>query len=334
MTKLKNNNPPYIKLKDNARTVMCDMMIALVPLYIMAYFYYGARAIALGIVSVLCCFGLDLLLSFLRVRKINYRDFTSIITGLIIPLFMPASIHYGIVIVADIFAILVAKQVFGGTGNNVFNPAAAGIAFATISFADKIFMYPIPLDAHLPIFSNEIAGLVQAPSAILKFGGIPTTEISDMLFGNFPGPMGATNILVMLSCFAFLLIRRTARPHATVAYLITCAILGGIFSRADMGFFLSSIFELFSGTLLFGGIYLLNEPTTVPTRNISKIIFGVLAGALTILFRHIGAFEQQFVFVILICNSFVGIMDYVTEIYYAKKRSEAKNELNSNQKVS
>ncbi|MEG1448439.1 MAG: RnfABCDGE type electron transport complex subunit D, partial [Oscillospiraceae bacterium] len=210
----------------------------------------------------------------------------------------------------------------------IFNPAAAGIAFATISFSEKMFLYPVPLDTHLPVFSNEIVGLVQSPSAILRFGGIPTTEISDMLFGNFAGPMGATNILVMLSCFAFLLIRRTTRPHTTVAYIVTCAILGGIFSRADMGFILSSIYELFSGTLLFGGIYMLGDSATIPTRNIGKIAFGIIAGTLTILFRHIGAFEQELMFVILICNSFVGVMDHTAEVYYSKKRSVVTNELN------
>ena len=319
---LSNNklNPPYIKLKDNVSGFMFDMVIALVPLYIMAYFYYGARALTLGFVSATFSFGLDRLCFFLRKNRLGLFDLSGLITGLIVPLLCPASISYHAVIVADAFGILAAKIAFGGTANNIFNPAAAAVCFATISFNEQMRLFPVPLDAHLGVLENSFSNLTSSPASILRFGGIPQIEISDMLFGNFPGPMGAVSILVIISCFIYLVMRKTIKPHGTIAFIIVAFVLGGLFPRADLGFFRSGIFELFSGSILFGGVYLLNDPSTSPQRSGGKAFYGAVCAALTILFRHIGAFEEEVFFVILICNSFVGIIDYFGEKHYANKR--------------
>lgn len=315
-------NPPYIKLKDNISSFMLDAVIALVPLYVMAYFYYGLRALSLGLVSAMFCYALDRFCFFLRKKRLALFDLSALITGLIVPLLCPASVSYSAVLVADMFGILAAKIAFGGTANNIFNPAAAAVCFLTISFNENMSLFPVPLEGKLSVLSNEFSGLTNSPAAILRFGGIPQIEISDMLFGNFPGPMGAVNILVILSCFIYLLMRKVIKPHGTLAFILTAFVLGGLFPRADLGFFRSGIFELFSGSILFGGVYLLNDPSTSPKRSEGKVVYGVVAAALTILFRHIGAFEQEVFFVILICNSFVGIIDYFGEIYYMKKRQK------------
>ena len=316
MLKQNNINPPYIKLRDSVVTVMTDVIIALIPLYVMAFFYYGARAIALGLVSALYCYALDRFCFYLRRKSFGLFDLSSVVTGLIVPLLCPVSIPFGIVIAADTFGILAAKVSFGGTANNIFNPAAAAVCFATISYSSKMSLFPVPFD---------LAETLKSPSEILRLGGIPTTELSDMLFGNFPGPMGAVNILVIISCFIYLIMRKVIRPDATLALILTAFVLGGLFPRADVGFLRSGILEIFSGSLFFGAVYLINDPSTSPKRRLGKLIFGFVVGCLTILFRHVGAFEQEICFVILVCNSFCGIIDYAMELIYARKRERQRS---------
>ena len=136
---------PYIRHPESARTIMGDVIIALAPLYFMACFYYGYRILLVGATAVLSCLLADWLCSYLLHGRINSRDLSAVVTGLIIPMLMTPAIDLPIVVAASLFAILVCKAPFGGTGHNIFNPAAAGVAFATICWSDQIFSYTQPL---------------------------------------------------------------------------------------------------------------------------------------------------------------------------------------------
>ena len=125
--KLIPKKAPHIRSDTNNKTVMGDAVVTLAALYFMAACYYGQRAIRLGLLSVVVCWCADAACVWLRGRRVSLRDFSPVVTGMIIPLMMPAGIPYHIVVVADLFAILIVKQPFGGIGNNLFNPAAGGI---------------------------------------------------------------------------------------------------------------------------------------------------------------------------------------------------------------
>ena len=146
-----HSRPPHVRSHESNFSVMGDMVISLVPLYLMAYFFYGSRTLVLGAVSVITCTVLDFLCTFLSIRRVGILDLSPVVTGLLIPLMLPASIGFTPVIAADLFAIGVIKQPFGGLGQNIFNPAAGGVAFAVLTWSDSVFRYPVPIESHMCI---------------------------------------------------------------------------------------------------------------------------------------------------------------------------------------
>ncbi|MEG2295163.1 MAG: RnfABCDGE type electron transport complex subunit D, partial [Oscillospiraceae bacterium] len=197
--KLKKWSYPFIKSSDSNRSLMIDMIISLVPLYFMASWYYGMRASMLCLISLITATASDGICTLIAGKKINIRDYSPIVTALILPLIMPANIPYYVLITAVLFAIVVAKHPFGGSGQNIFNPAAAGFAFATICWPQQIFSYPVPLEK-LNLTSQTIVKLAENPAYSLKADTLSQFDFSDMLLGAFAGPMGATSILLIISC--------------------------------------------------------------------------------------------------------------------------------------
>lgn len=316
------NNPPHIRAHESNSSMMMDTIIALLPLYCLAFYFYGARSVILALISITTCGICDSIGILLSGKKFSFKDYSSIITGMIIPLLLPASINYNIVVVASIIAILVAKQPFGGLGENIFNPAATGVAFAIICWPKQIFAYPTPL-FRLPLTNVVDPKLLTSPAYTMQLGGTPNIDYMDMLLGNFAGPMGATGILVLISCFIYLLVRRTASFKISFAYFITTALFAYIFPRANMQPLQSLLYELMSGSLIFSGIFLLNDPVTSPQRDFSRLLYGFFTGLIVMLFRHFGKFEDGVVFAILIANALVWPVDMLNEKIQRKLRQSA-----------
>lgn len=314
--------PPHIRSRDSSASIMFDIIVALMPLYGMAMYFYGFRAVALGLISALTCLIADYACTIMAGKGITLRDISPIVTGLIIALLLPATANVIMVVTAALFAMFVVKHPFGGLGQNVFNPAAGGVAFVTLCWPNEFFLYP-PTFMSLPLASAEAAKFATERSVAysLKLAAAPMTDFVDIALGNVPGPMGATNILIMLACLFYLIVRRGAKPAATFSFLASSALVAMIFPRGNMGIFQSLMFELMSGSLLFASIFLLSDPVTSPKRNISRIIYGASGGILCMLFRHIGRFEESVIFGILIMNAFVWVLDTrVERIYHFYRR--------------
>ncbi|MDD2955121.1 MAG: RnfABCDGE type electron transport complex subunit D [Oscillospiraceae bacterium] len=303
---------PHIRLKDSARSTMLDVLIALLPLYFMATYFYGARALALGGVSLLSAVAADVICVFLSGRRPNPRDFSALVTGLLIPLMLPASVPYYVPVTAAVFAIAVVKHPFGGVGQNIFNPAAGGFAFVSVCWPSLVFSYPQPMFS-LPITGELPARLAESPAHALMLGAVPTIDKLDLMLGKFAGPMGVTNILVLATCFLYLLFRRAINWQAPAAFLGMTAAIAYLFPRIPVSRSESVAFELLSGTLVFAGIFLLSDPVTSPKRGLSRFVYGALAGAATMLLRYYGGFEQTAAFALLLVNSFTLLLDHELE---------------------
>jgi len=299
---------------------MWDAIIALSFLYVISFYYYGPRALALGIFSVLACTVLDGATTLITGRRPNFRDFSAVVTGLILPMMMPASIPYYIVAIAGAFAILVAKAPFGGVGQNVFNPAAAGFSFVVFTFGGMLFVYP-PIDLTLPVWGAvpEFTAPI-SPAFVMMVGGTPGHDVFDMILGRFPGPMGATNILVLIACLLYLVFRGTVRWPAPLSFFATVALLALLFPRGPATGLASVGFELATGLLLFGGIFLMGDPVTTPKRESAKIAFGVCLGVVVMLFRHFGHMEEQITYALLLLNAAVWGFDMAGEKLASKIR--------------
>lgn len=310
--KLHAQNPPHIRSRESHQTITVDVIIALLPLYAMATYFYGKRAIVLGLFSAAITTVLDMLFVAFRHRVPNIRDHSALVTGLIIPLLMPASSRFDVVAIAAVFAMAIAKHPFGGVGHNIFNPAVAGIAFVSVCFPRSMFSYPVPFDV-LPINITERIRLVAAPARSLALGGVPALAPLDMLLGNFPGPMGATNILVLITCLLFLAVRRSVSISLTASYIVGFSFVAAFWPRAMLTPELSVFYELTSGIALITAVFLINDPVTSPKRLESKVIYGLLTGIFCMVLRKIGRYEESILFALLIMNAAVWIIDMLGE---------------------
>ncbi len=305
---------PHVRQSESVFTMMTDVIIALVPLYLMSFFYYGIRAIVLGAFCVVCCTMFSALSTLIVRNKVNFRDLTPVVTGLIIPLLMPADIPYYVIFTAAAIAILVVKFPFGGTGNNLFNPAAVGYAAVAICWPDIVFKYPATLQS-INVFGESNALSATSPAASLSIGAVPEYDLIDMLLGNAPGQMGTTNILVIAACGLYLIVRKTVNWRTPVFFLATCALLSAAFPRIGGSAFDAMCYELFSGMLVFGAFFMLSEPVTSPKRDFGKLLYSVVSGIVVILFRYFGGLEAGFVYALIVMNVFAPLFDKICESF-------------------
>ena len=255
-------NAPHVRQSESVVTMMGDVIIALLPIYLMAAFYYGIRSIVLGLCGAAFCMLFSVIGSLL-LREKPVPDLTPIITGLIIPLLMPADIPYYVVISACAIAIMVVKVPFGGTGSNLFNPAAVGFASVAICWPELVFSYPATMQT-IEVFGETTAKIAQSPAYSLSLGAVPDYGVLDMLLGSAPGPMGATNILVVVACGIFLVVKKAVNWLTPVSFLAPYIILCLLFPRIGGSAFDALCYELFSGTIIFGAFFMLPEPVTSP----------------------------------------------------------------------
>ena len=310
--KLMFQNAPHVRQRESVLTIMTDVIIALIPLYVMSFFYYGARAIALGLCGAISCMVFSLAGTLISKESLNPRDLTPVITGLIIPLLMPADIPYHVVLAACAVAILVVKFPFGGTGNNLFNPAAVGFASVALCWPDLVFKYPAVLSG-LSVFGENAEKAATSPAHSLAIGAVPEYDVLDLLLGSVPGPMGATNILVIIACGVFLIVRKAVNWRTPVFFLLTYGALSALFPRIVGSGFDALCYELFSGMIVFGAFFMLSEPVTSPKRDFGKLLYSMAAGIIVFLFGHFGGFEDGFVYALIIMNVFTPVFDTVCE---------------------
>ena len=306
------HSAPNIRNNVSNRTVMGDVIITTLAIYAMCFFYYGERSLVLGAISVLTCSIADILCTVLARRRVNLIDYSAIVTGLIIPLAMPATISYKEVVFTALFAICVVKQPFGGVGNNIFNPAAGGLAFAIVCFGNEMFLYPAPFTA-TQMMGETTTPLYSSLSYIMYVGGLPKTDFANMMLGLKPGPMGATNILVLAACALYLVLRHTVRIQQVLLMLATVFSIGYFFPRVNAEPLSAAILELIAMPTLFFALFLFSDPVTTPARASTKAVYAVMSGIVLMLFRRFGSYEMMAPFAILFMNMLTPAFDQISE---------------------
>jgi len=311
---------PYIRAEERSPMLMLDTAIALIPPVFRVCFYYGMRSLAVGAFTVIAAVVANWISDLCSGRGLEWWDASPVVTGMIIALLMPASVPYYIPIIAALFAIFVVKFPYGSTGHNLFNPAAAGLAFVTLCFGDQLANYPIPLET-LPMTVDETVKLTQGAASLLKMGAIPTISMEQLALGNFAGPMGTTNILVIAACLIYLLIRRNVKWYVPLTYLATISLFASRVHHENLSAAESIIVELVAGSLMFVAVYMLTEPVTLPKRPMGKVLYAMTAAVITMLFRYYGVVLNGAVFALLLTNAFTPLFDRLVEQGHIVERS-------------
>ena len=311
MDKLIVSPSPHLHTKTSTKSLMRDVVIALIPAVIVSVLFYGwSELLVLG-VSVASCVLLEYLITkYLLKGGCTICDWSAVITGVLLALNLPATTPWWVVLIGAVVAIGVAKMTFGGLGQNLFNPAIVGRVFLLISFPTYMTNWTKPAG----FIGNAIAdGYTGAtPLGIAKEGGVAAIEsldYMDMLFFNIGGSAGELSAIALLLGFAYLLIRRVIKPYITLSILGTVAVFSGIFWAINPAEYTDPIFNLLTGGLLLGSIFMATDYVTSPMSNWGGVVFGVGIGLITMLIRYFGAYPEGVSFAILIMNSVVPLLN-------------------------
>lgn len=331
-------------LTHEANAANKDLIAVSMPLFLMAFFFYGPRPLLLALAGVVTAKMADRFAAMLRGRRYDKTENSSIPMTLLIVLMMPATVNFRVVLVAVLVAVLIAKEAFGGYGNYPFNPAAVGFCVAAVSWPEDVFRYPTPtkwmiagttdFKQLLSLWRFENVTLVDGPSSVLRSGALPKIDLWSMLTGDYAGPLGTTASLVILSCALYLLVKRRIPLSTPLSFLVVTTVIIFFFPRYtaiswqswpwDIMERLSVVrFELLSGALLFVAIFMVSESVTMPKVTISRIIYGALLGFTTMMFRYFGTYELGACFAFLLVNSISGYFDRAVARGIGKRKGVA-----------
>ena len=288
--------------------MMDDAVFCLLALLILPTIFYGIRPLITAFVSCGACFLAMVAFRLIHRRNISLSERSLFVTGLTVALLLPADIPYWMAALGGAFAIFVAKEPFGSTGRNPLNPAAAGVAFLTVLWPEEVFRFPGV--GNLPLWGRGAEALpAQNPALSLAQGLRPVMEPMDMLWGRYAGPMGGTAALVIAGCCLFLCCRRTARWETTAGFLLSSALLAALWPRFLGSPASSAAYELLSGSLLFGAVFMISDPVTSPKMPVARFVYGLLGGALLLLMRHMGHYQEPLCFAVLLSNGAAPLLD-------------------------
>ncbi len=314
---------PHIRTADTTRSLMIDVVIALLPAYLWGVYVFGLRALTLGIVSVASCVLFEALFQLILRRPVTIGDGSAVVTGLLLAMNLPSTVPIWLPIVGAFFAIVVVKQLFGGIGKNIMNPAMAARVF--------LFSWPEEMGTFAE-YGLRLSGVGTAditagatPLVSLKAGVFPDVTLADMILGKTGGCIGEVASLLLIAGGAYLIIRGVITWHIPVAFVGTVALVTLLFPRTDgsnVNFMLS---EVFSGGLLLGAIFMATDYVTAPVTPYGRLLYGVGCGLITVFIRYFGGYVEGVSFGILIMNLLVWYIDRFTmPVRFGGKQVEKK----------
>ena len=311
MDKLIVSPSPHLHTKTSTKSLMRDVVIALLPAVVVSVLFYGwSELLVLG-VSVASCVLLEYLITkYLLKTSCTIGDWSAVITGVLLALNLPATTPWWVVFIGAVVAIGIAKMTFGGLGQNLFNPALVGRVFLLISFPTYMTDWTKPQGFITNSIVDAYSGAT--PLGLAKGFGPEATEAMDylnMLFLNIGGSAGELSAIALLLGFAYLLIRKVIKPYITLSIIATVAVFSGIFWAINPAEYTDPLFNILSGGLLLGAIFMATDYVTSPMSAWGGVVFGVGIGLITMLIRYFGAYPEGMSFAILIMNSVVPLLN-------------------------
>ena len=299
---------PHVSSPIGTRSLMLDVLIALVPALCAAVYFFGPRALIATIISVVACEIFEIGYRKLLHKTQTSGDLSAAVTGVLLAFVCPVTIPYWCIVIGDFFAIIVVKQLFGGIGKNFMNPALAARAF--------LFSWPVIMNTWVKVGFENAAGIFSAadavtaatPLAAMHQGALPEASLLDLFLGNVGGSMGETSALLLLLGGAYLLLRRVIAPRIPLAFVGTVALIALLFPRGnDPVYWMAA--QVLSGGVLLGAIFMATDYATTPVTKLGQVIFGVGCGALTMVIRYFGGYNEGVSYAILVMNACVVLLD-------------------------
>ncbi len=308
---------PHAHGKESTRKLMTDVVIALIPAFIVSVFYFGIGAVIVTATSVISCLLFEYLIQrFVLKKPVSITDGSALVTGILLAFNLPSNIPVLIIVIGSFVSIAIAKMTFGGLGNNPFNPALVGRVFMLISFPVQMTTWPVPKGLGTG-YLDAVTGAT--PLAILKGGlasGQSLSEImgqlpspAQMFLGDMGGSMGEVAAAALLIGFVWLLLRKVITWHIPIAVVGSIAVFTGILWFVNPEKNAGPMFHILAGGVLLGAIYMATDYVTSPMVPKAMLIYGCGIGIITVVIRVYGAYPEGVSFAILIMNAFVPLMN-------------------------
>ena len=308
--KLIASSSPHIRSNEDTRSIMLDVIIALLPALAWSVYCFGWKALLLTAVSVVSCVFFEW--GFCKIRKLHCKtyDLSAVVTGVLLAFVCPVTIPYWTIILGDFFAIVLVKMLFGGLGKNIVNPALAGRAF--------LFSWPVLMSNWVKVGFDNAAGLLSTADAVtaatpmsaMHQGALPEESILDMFLGNIGGCIGETSALLLIIGFIYLLYRKVITARIPLAYIGTVAILAFLFPQGNDRIAWMAA-QVFGGGLMLGAIFMATDYVTSPLTKLGQIVYGIGCGVITILIRYFGGYSEGVTYAILCMNACAVLLDKI-----------------------
>lgn len=302
---------PHFKDQDSVPKIMYAVVLSLFPAVVASFYFFRWNALLLLFICVIACLATEAL--FLWLRKKPFRslwDGSAVITGLLLALTLPPLLSPELAVIGSVMAIAIGKQVFGGLGYNIFNPALVGRAFLQTAF-------PVAMTTWAPPVTLAVDTVTYAtPLANLKFEGAVVqgtlTPLKDLFWGNIGGCLGETSSVALLIGAVFLLSRRVIDWRVPAGILVSLSALTGVFWFFNPDKYASPLFHILSGGLLIGAFYMATDMVTSPITPRGSWIFALGIGIMVGVIRLFGGFPEGVMYSILFMNAFVPLLNRYT----------------------
>jgi electron transport complex protein RnfD len=302
---------PHFRDKDSVPKIMYAVVISLAPAVFASLYFFRLRALLLLLCCVAACLATEAIFLSLRKKPLQaLLDGSAIITGLLLAMTLPPSLPLDMAIIGAVIAIAIGKQVFGGLGYNIFNPALVGRAFLQTAF-------PVAMTTWIPPLTKAINTATYAtPLGDLKFQDAVAqgtlVPLKDLFFGNTGGCLGETSALALIIGGLFLLFRRVIDWRIPLGIILSLSVFTGIFWLANPGKYASPLYHLLAGGLLLGALFMATDMVTSPITPLGTWIFALGIGIVIGLIRLFGGFPEGVMYSILFMNTFVPLLNRYT----------------------
>ncbi len=288
------SSSPHVRSPETVQKIMIDVLISLVPAVVVAAVFFREQAI----IPIVICLVAAMATEFLVLRKGIFNDGSAAVTGILLALTLPPGSAWWMCVVGAVSAIILGKYVFGGLGNNIFNPALVGRAVLLASWGGRMTAWLSPVD-----LKSTATPLAEPGQAALV----------DLITGNVAGSLGETSAIALLIGAAYLLYKGHINWRIPGGYIGSALVLGAVLTAGGLGFDINmGLFHVMAGGLLLGALFMATDMVTSPVTPNGQLIFGIGCGVLTLLIRVYGNFPEGVTFAILIMNALTPIIDNAT----------------------
>ena len=309
----------HIRDNTDLKRYMSVVMAAAFPTVLASIYFFGWRCLAVVILSYVVGIVIELGFAIHNKEEVTEGMF---VTCILYPMILPPTIPFWMAAVGIAVGIILGKEVFGGTGKNIFNPAIVGRTFLSVTF-------PVEMASRwVPPFKGGFGGFVHwtqstdvitSATPLVNFKNGAPDNLLDMLLGSTGGSMGETSAIIIIVCGILLVMTHIANWRLPFATITSAMIVASIMYAVSPGQFASPLYQLLGGGLLFGAFFMVTDPVTAPFTSKGKWIYGILIGLVTILIRNLSGFSEGMMFAILLMNMFApSIDDAVLALKYRK----------------